>query len=221
MVTVASFYCDRREDYPDAADYLPLLGLLQRSCDRLGHRHVVLSDAEVPGFETFVTPLPRALMPATLMAHRDWIARGDWTGGTALVGADCLIGRNLAEVFDGSFDLLFTSRPHRRWPINTGLICVAESARIPASVAWARAAAACIDEWGDDQVQIAAMVGPVPAEHCTVERHGMQVKFVPLATHNFTPKAPAVPSEAFVVHFKGPRKHMMASWAQQHLGIAA
>lgn len=221
MVTVASFWCDRREDYPDAADYMPLLALLDKSCARLGLRHVVLSDAPVPGFETFVTPLPRALMPATLFAHRDWIARGDWSGGTALVGADCLIGRDLRECFDGSFDLLFTSREHRRWPINTGLVCVTEAARTKAAQAWARAAADCTEEWGDDQVQIARMVGPVPAEHGVYERRGMRVRFAPLATHNFTPKRPEIASDAFVVHFKGPRKGMMAGWAAQHLGIAA
>jgi hypothetical protein len=220
MVTVASFYCDRRADYPDAADYLPLLGLLQASCDRLGHRHVVLSDAPVPGFETFVTPLPRSLMPATLMAHRDWIARGDWKGGTALVGADCLIGRNLTDAFDGTFDLLFTSRAHRQWPINTGLILVAEGVRIKASQAWARAAADCTDEWGDDQVRIAQMFGPVPEAHGVYERRGLRVKFAPLSSHNFTPKALDVASDAFVVHFKGPRKAMMAPWAAKHLGIA-
>jgi hypothetical protein len=222
MVTVASFWCDRRDDYPDAPDYLPLLALLQKSCDRFGLRHVVLSDALVPGFETFVSPMPRALMPATLFAHRAWIAGGDWKEGTALVGADCLIGRDLRECFDGSFDLLFTSRPgHRRWPINTGLICVTEEARIRAAHAWARAAADCTAEWGNDQVQIARMVEPIPEDHGIVERRGMRVKFAPLATHNFTPKRPEIASDAFVVHFKGPRKAMMGPWAQQHLEIVA
>lgn len=41
---VCSFYVDRREDYPDAVDYIPLLLALNRSCHRLGFDHIVLSD---------------------------------------------------------------------------------------------------------------------------------------------------------------------------------
>jgi hypothetical protein len=43
-LTVCSFYVDRREDYPKAVDYIPLLLALNHSCHRLGFEHVVLSD---------------------------------------------------------------------------------------------------------------------------------------------------------------------------------
>lgn len=44
MLTVCSFYVDRRAEYPDAVDYVPLLLALNRSCHRLGFEHIVLSD---------------------------------------------------------------------------------------------------------------------------------------------------------------------------------
>jgi hypothetical protein len=221
MVTVASFYCDRREDYPDAVDYIPLLGLLQASCDKFGHRHVVISDKQVSGFETHVVPLPRDLMLAILFGQRDWIARGCWQGHTVMVGADCLINRDLNQAFTPGWDICITTRKHRRWPVNTGAIYLKGGMAIQASNCWAKAAALCNGEWGDDQAQIATQFAPIPETHRVEQRGFMYVSFASMKTHNDSPKHVTDDSDAFVVHFKGKRKSFMADWAKQHLGIAA
>lgn len=221
MVTVASFYVRRPEDYPKAPDYIPLLKVLQASCDKFGHRHVVLSDEQVPGFETHVAPLPRALMPAIHFAQRDWVANGNWKGVTVLVGADCLVNKSLSRAMQSGVDMIVTSRAHRKWPINTGAIFVREEARLAVALLQARVAEKTGPEWGDDQVQLAAALAPMPPVHCITGRAGLNVQFAPLSTHNDTPKSVDHPSSAYVVHFKGPRKHMMAPWAAKHLGIAA
>jgi hypothetical protein len=221
LITVASFYCKREEEFPDAVDYIPLLRLLQASCDRFGHRHVVISDAPVEGFETFVSPLPSDLMLAIMYGQRDWIARGDWKDEMVMVGADCLVGRDLRQAFTPGWDVCVTNRPHRKWPINTGAIYVKGGARLKLASMWARAAAAVNGEWGDDQVQVAMQFAPVPTTHLPAVRQDLTVQFSPMSTHNHSPKRLDDASSAFVIHFKGPRKSFMADWAKRHMDIAA
>jgi hypothetical protein len=92
-VIVASFYAPRPE-HPRWRDYLPSLALLQRSCDRLGLRHVIIGDAPVDGFDVFETTLPRDLMPAILKGQADAIEF--FKDDLLLVGADCVVASRAA-----------------------------------------------------------------------------------------------------------------------------
>lgn len=98
--TVASFYVIRREEFPnvDPALYFTLLGILDRSCKRVGLRHVVLTDPETvahPSWPAGVEHhafegLPRPLMQCTTEIQARYLESGP--GHDVLfVGADCIM----------------------------------------------------------------------------------------------------------------------------------
>lgn len=221
---IVSFYAERRDQFPDAPDYRPLLDLLARSAARFGHRHVCITDAATAPTlpcETFVTDLPHNLMQAVIVGQLAWLRSAEFTEDAVLVGADCLIARDPAGAFgDGDADVIVTSRPWDDAPINNGAVYVRHDVRRAVVALYERAMEACGEEWGADQNAVAAAVAPVPAEHGIATRHGLRILFAPMRTHNAAPKSVEdVAAEAFVVHFKGPRKAFMPVWAARHLGI--
>lgn len=96
-MNIVSFLAPRR-DHPRWTDtYFDLLDILDRSCRRLGLRHVVMTDdADLPTeAEKFVIDLPESLMRAATTAHWAWIANGDWRDhDTCFVGVDCIVLKN-------------------------------------------------------------------------------------------------------------------------------
>lgn len=223
MVIVASFYAPRPALYPNAVDYRPLLALLDKSCARFGLEHYCITDPEAApgiGCNTFAATMQQSLMPAFFEGQAQflasWAARGR---NVILVGADCLVNRDPAPLFDGSFDIMVTSRQHERWPINTGAVYIHASTVARMAAMYGRMAKRCGHQWGDDQIEIARMLGPVPVSHGDYHSAGLRVRFAPMKRFNDTPKALEQVSDAYIVHFKGPRKHMVADWARLHMSL--
>lgn len=224
-MNVCTFFVHRPEDWPEAADYPLFLQYVQRSCDRLGLRHVVLTDHRsvplLPGIETFATDLPRSLMRAVTQAQAAWLEHGDWRGeDTLLTGADCLVMRDPREVFVGRWDMAVTLRPlHPRYPINTGTIVVRRKSRERVLPLFQRIAARCGDKWCDDQRAIQDELGPMPTQHGVFERAGLTVAFLPMRVHNDTPRDAEDRCErACVLHFRGKgRKAVMQPWVERWL----
>lgn len=231
MITVASFYARRPAQYPDAPDYRPYLDLLTRSCQRLGLYHICITDAATaPSLPcaTHTCDLPENLM---LAFYRGWhsllcsVSHGDFI----LVGADCLLNRDPTPLFaEGGFDLAVTARQSR--PLNLGALYVSDAGRLHVADLLVRGAAALGPNpvWGQDQEVMHDLLAPVPSiaadappgHYIEGLRFGCRVRFLPMMSHNFPPARAEQPSDAVVVHFKGPRKNFMADWAARHLALA-
>lgn len=214
---VASFFAPRFEKWP-GCDYVDCLKLLQASCDKLGLRHVLISDRHFDGFDTFVQPLPVNLMRAFLEGQRNFVAQLD--GPALLVGADCLLTKSPLGVIDGR-DAAFTVYPRRTNAINNGAVWVAgpHCAKI-----WDKAIEFNPVQWGDDQRSQEEALAPIPdriKKPWDSERLGLKIRFLPCEQYNWFPDTLDDDGNmATVVHFKGnKRKKLMRPWAEKYLGI--
>jgi len=216
-VIVASFLAPRPA-HPKWRDYLPSLRLLQESCDRLAVPHVVISDAELPGFDVLRAELPEALMPAILLGQAQALDRLD--DDILLVGADCVIARSPAGGFAGC-DVAVTLGNFYDCRLNTGAIWVRRHARQAAAAIWRAAADGMAEGWGDDQLALAAQFAPLPRRPGVMEtRAGLEVSFLDADVWNIAPDTEADPCpEAVVLHFRGGRKLWSAAWCRRHLGF--
>lgn len=225
MITVASFYAPRPE-HPFFQDYAPFLNLLRASCERYGHRHVVLTDDAGLGPDAYVAPLPRSLMRAVTAAQHAWLADpANATTPTLLVGADCVLAQDpeplLRRAVDGHKDLGITVGPFADCRMNTGMIYVPR----PAAVAhiWADALVRLGEdgaderaEWGDDQRALLAAIdqaqGDWPAH--------VRVAELPVDPWNLAPEHPDDDCRRGVVlHFRGQRKAWMADYCREWLRL--
>lgn len=226
-LNVLSFWVRRPVEYPHAPDYVPLLRLLQQSCDRLGLRHVVMTDATTAegwpdGLEAYREDLPPRLMQAATEAHARWSAGGDWQGcDTLFVGADCLIVRHPDEEFPKVPALAVTLRiGTKKYPINTGAMMLRQHGRREAAALYRTVADRCGPTWCDDQRAIRDALAPMPGAWGTVRRAGMKVAFLPMRTFNFGPSSiDDAPGKAVVAHFRQKRKEFMPAWAARYLGL--
>jgi len=226
-LNVCSFFVYRPNENPRNHDYLPMLRLLQKSCDALDLRHVVLTDQATAnelrpeGFETFAAILPVSLMQACTEIQALWLEQGDWQGAdTITVGADCLILRNPDKHFPASSDadLCVTLRPgHDRYPINTGAILYRSIARGRLATIFRGIAESTGTRWCDDQRAIEQALSPMPDRHIFAERQGVQVAFLPMFVHNQSPTSVRDPARAAcVLHFRGKNRKYMTEWAAIH-----
>jgi len=226
-LNVCSFYVHRPAENPRGNNYLPMLRLLQKSCDALDLRHVVLTDqATAPvlrqeGLATFEAALPISLMQSCTEIQAQWMERGDWHGAdTITVGADCLILQHPDDVFPNTVavDLCVTLRPgHDRYPINTGAIMIRDHARRLAAETFRTIANTTGTKWCDDQRAIEEALAPMPARHGVFERRGLKVAFLPMHVHNQSPVSVKDPARgACVLHFRGKNRKYMPEWCARH-----
>jgi hypothetical protein len=213
---VASFFAPRFDKW-EGCDYLDCLRLLQASCDKLGLKHVVISDRQQAELETFITPLPDNIMHALILGQREFIA--SLKGPALLVGADCLMTRRPEGVIDGC-DAGFTIYPRRECFINNGAVWVTGP---HCATIWDEALKRKPRAWGDDQKTLRDSLLPVPnkikapVDH---ERLGLKIRFVPCTGYNWFPDSlDDDAGMAMVIHFKGERKKLMRGWAKKYLGI--
>lgn len=202
---VASFHAPREDRW--GVDYDALLMLLDASCQRLGLRHVVISDSPRPALlETAIFDLPENLMLAILDGQRQFLAAT--SGPVLLVGADCLLTAN-PPVLIGSIDMaITTSDQFSDCRMNTGAIWCADG-RTCAPV-WQAALDDNPQKWGEDQTTL----------YDAVKESGLRVREVRAEDYNWAPNNEfddaGMPA---VVHFRGRRKAWMADWALRHLGL--
>jgi len=228
-LTVASFYVERREEHPKAADYPSMLRILQASCDRLGFRHVVLTDRKTVdsglwplGVEAWIAPLPSPLMQACTEAQaRYFECRPD--GDTLFVGADSILLADPRPHLPADADLCVTARKSSVLldAINNGFQFIRGHAAERAAPLYRRVASRCGETWRDDQKALVAELAPVPLVPGLHDRAGLRVAFLPMRRFNDCPRWPGDPcKDAVLLHFRGrQRKKMMFAWAKRQ-GLA-
>lgn len=225
---VASFWVLRPEEHPEAAarNYPGMLKVLQRSCDRLKLRHIVLTDERTAssqewpeGIEARVTWLPEPLMRAATEAHARYLESSPDTD-TLFVGADCIVLRDPSEFYPSQADFCVTYRGRKSgMPINTGTMFIRKEAAEDVALFFRAVADRCGTRWCDDQRSLCFALMPLPLEHGVVVRKGLSVGFVPLdPLFNVIPNAPEEEHlDACVLHFKGKsRKQLFFDWAKHH-----
>lgn len=228
-LTVASFYVERREEHPKAADYPAMLRILQSFCDRLGIRHVVLTDRNTVdsglwplGVEAWVAPLPGPLMQACTEAQARFIGNGP-DGDILFVGADSILLADPRPHLPADADLYVTSRRPRGGldAINNGFMFIRNRAREQAAALYRRVADRCGTAWMDDQKALVAELAPVPMPTVIEDRAGLRVGFLPMRRFNHWPRWRGDPCEdVILLHFKGRTgKKLMPEWARKH-GLA-
>lgn len=226
---VASFWVHRPFEFPNAADYPAMLRILQRSCDRLGLRHVVLTDRATRFGEAGLWPrrdddlpiegrlfdLPVPLMKAVTSAQAQWLyeieAREE---ATLFVGADCIMLRQPTEP-PGCHLAVTYRNPTARYPINTGAVFARPHKRVRGI--FKTIATICGETWCDDQRAIRNVLDPMPATYGNYGRAGLQVAFRPMHPFNVLPRDLDDRCEgAQMVHFRGKaRKQFLFDWAKR------
>jgi hypothetical protein len=229
--TVCSFWVYRPIEHPNAFDYPVLLRILQASCDRLGIRHLVLTDHATlaserwpRGIEGWASDLPQPLMQATTAAHANYLETMPQTD-VLFVGADCVLLRNPSKHYPKDVALSLTYRnPHARYAINNGFMVVARHSVEKVAALYRRVADRCGTTWCDDQRALIAELSPMPSACGIHERAGMRVCFLPMGPFNSLPRTPDDPARgAVALHFRGKqhatgqhRKDLMVDWARRH-----
>jgi hypothetical protein len=225
MVEVASFYAPRYDHPKHVYDYLDCLAVQRDSCERFGCRQIIITDLDTEHTlahrraHSFGVNLPRELMPAILAGQLALLESGI-TDDLLLIGADGLLGRDPAPLFDGGFDLAVTTHPFADCVLNTGMIAVSAGSAAKVAPIWRQALAQCGTQWGDDQLALAAILHPT-LDHGLADRGGLRVKFLPVPGYNDAPDRVDQEMDALVVHFRGPRKQWMRAWASRHIETAA
>ncbi len=228
---VCSFWVYRPVEHPTAFDYPVLLRILQTSCDRLGLRHVVLTDHATlaserwpAGIEGLASDLPLPLMQAATTAHANLLEAMP-ANDVLFVGADCILLRDPSSHVPSDVALSLTYRhADARYPINNGFMYVHRSAMAHTSALFRRVADRCGAVWCDDQRALIAELSPMPASCGIYERAGMRVCFLPMMPFNNMPRTVDAPAgSAVAFHFRGKqhatgqhRKELMVAWAQRH-----
>ncbi len=211
-MNVLSFFAPRL-DHPFYQDYRPYIALLRESCERFGHRHLVLTDDPNVGDDAYVVRgLPHNLMRAFLTVQHAYLADPQFANTpTLLTGADCVLAQD-PSVFDdliGDADILVTVGDFTDCRINMGAIYIPR----PADVAriWADAIKRCAGEWGDDQRAFRDALAADPV---------VRVTEVSVDPYNLAPEHPGDDCRRGVVlHFRGPRKAWMTAYCHEWLGI--
>ncbi len=218
MIEVVTVFAGR-DEYPQWRDFLPLLELQRRTAEKFGHRHVVVSDGPLQGFDVLQVELPRSLMHLQLTGQVEYLKQWSGEHHVVLVDADVLIARALEAAFDGSFDIGLTRRENPIAPINNGVMYVAAGARRAAIKFYSKALGLCREHWGGDQEAIGMAAAPVPDRYRTERRAGCRMAFLSMRTHNVTPRREGAVHQhsPFAVHFKGDRKGWMKTYAESFL----
>ena len=191
-------------------DYLPLLELQRRSTARqAGHNHIVVGDADLPGFDVMKVALPEPLMKLILTAQVAYLEQWPGKWPAVLLDVDCLVNKNLLPAFSiGDWDIGLTHRASAVSPINNGAMYIAAGARDKALKFFSKALSICKDHWGGDQEAISECAAPVPRDDTVQMRDGIRIGYLPMHVYNIIPEVEGAyhRRHPYIIHFKGEKK---------------
>ncbi len=200
-------------------EYLKLIDLAFSSAKRLGYETILVGDIEAGDRRLcFPSSLEPHLMNWVLAAQLAYINSPVFDCNSVIFSPDALIAKPLDEIFDLDFDVAFTNRDNKRWPINNGVIFLKPEKRLQIAKLWEDARVTCkaypigIQDWyGDQQALHDVVLAKRP------QLHGIKPALLPCDVYNASPRygeefdANLIES-AYIVHLKGKRKHLMRDY---------
>lgn len=178
--------------------YADLIQLAFKSANRFGYETRLIDDEDVKR-----PHLP--LMDWILHAQLHFIKSDEFNQDTVLFSPDAIIQRPLSPVFKMGFDMAFTVRNNKRWPINNGVIFIKPEKKNLISAFWADCAIRCskyeqhVRDWYGDQLSLHEEL----LAH-NDKPYGLNVLRLPCSQYNANPG-----SGSYIAHYKGKRKDDM------------
>ncbi len=199
--------------------YLRTIDLAFASAKRLGYETVLVGNV-IAGDKQIDFPADKEahLMNWVLAAQRAFIDSPLFDCDSVIFSPDALLTRHIDKVFTLGFDIGFTIRNNRRWPINNGVIYLRPGRKREIAKLWHRAQKICKDypvetqDWYGDQQALHDVW--LAGHH---ERLHLNVSMLPCDIYNASPAygedldAKMIES-AYIVHLKGRRKHLMQEY---------
>lgn len=158
------------------------------------------------------------LMNWVLAAQQAFIKSSLFDRNSVLFSPDALIARRLDDIFDMPFDMAFTNREHRRWPINNGVIFLKPTNKKRIGCWWEDARTTCksypleTQQWFGDQQALHDLY--LQGFHVD---YGLNIRMLPCERYNASPIVSTelddkLTKTAYIVHLKGQRKEMMSKY---------
>lgn len=196
--------------------YLNLIDMAFASAKAQGYETVLVGNIDAGDIKmNFPADREPLLMNWVLAAQHHYINSSLFDCDTVIFSPDALITQPLESIFALNFDMAFTNRDHKRWPINNGVIYLRPHRRQKIAAWWREAMQKCkeYDEetqnWFGDQQALHDLY--VQGNH---HRLGLQVALLPCSNFNASPASGEkldtnLLKSAYIVHMKGKRKDMM------------
>ncbi len=198
-------------------EYLALIDQAFASAKRHGYETVIVGNykGHADHWIYFGVDKESRLMNWILAAQLAFIESPLFDCESVLFSPDALINKPLDKVFELDFDVAFTDRDNKKYPINNGVIFLKPAQGIREF--WLLCLAKCrtysedIQDWYGDQLSLWDVYNS--GAH---ERLGVKAMLLPCDTYNASPKQDVIDrrmiENAYVIHFKGKRKHMMKQY---------
>lgn len=199
-------------------EYEELIKTAFASAKRLGYETVLVSDIELDCAD-IVLPFDASneeyLMNWIVAAQLHYLKSSLFSCNSVFFSPDAIITKDLKPVFLNSFDIAFTDRLNRRYPINNGVIYIKHSDKKPNIISlWQKALDICksydidLQKWYGDQKCLHDLYLTNAPQNL-----GVKISLLPCAIYNATPLTedfqPLLMRGVYVLHFKGKRKHLM------------
>lgn len=206
-------YCHKGND-----EYPVLIKDAFKSAERFGYNTVSVGNYAL-GKQHIDLAYDREplLMNWILAAQKSYIDSPLFNCNSVLFSPDAIINKPLEPVFSKSFDMAFTNRNHSKYPINNGVIFIKPGKNSGISGFWGDCLAICknysidIQEWFGDQKSLWDAY-----QNEVYLKYGLDVSMLPCDKYNASPSAHvfdgSMINDAFVIHLKGKRKHLMAQY---------
>ena len=223
-----------------SSEYMEMIDLLCRSarifhpgaeCTLLTDKATRVTGLSGPINRVDSTIDHKALMLSRTLAQADYLAKSTFSRPMAFVDSDILVNASLARVFKVDFDVALTWRINKAMPINGGLMLLNNRRPERVRAFFQRFVSIYLEHyanesgWFGDQLALRDVVGlshRVLSKSKLIDSGGVRVLMLPCDTHNFSPDnlyaEIATPlADKAILHFKGPRKRLMAPFWCAHL----
>lgn len=202
-------------------EYLELIKDAFYSAKLYGYKCITVGDTPLGDIHIdFPASKEVHLMNWILAAQKEFIDSEYFDGYSVIFSPDALINKPLESVFTNYFDVAFTDRDNKKYPINNGVIFLKSHNKKGLSSFWARCLEICkgyaldIQDWYGDQLSLWDAYSA--KEH---EKLGVNVALLPCAIYNASPRKGQIDDnilkEAYIIHLKGARKTMMKLYKER------
>lgn len=230
MKIIITFFNKGSETIRDAksSDYHDYIKLAFESAKKFGYETVlVTSGAEFENNADHVIRLKDEepfLMNWILQAQKAYLQSDLFNEDSVLFSPDALIRKDLTPIFEKEFDVAFTERAARKYPINNGVIYLKPKNKNRLIQLWDEFIYRC-DQYDFDQKH---WFGDQKAIIDTFEHYGNQpfslkVLKLPCELYNASilnnnleaqEADPLLIEKSFILHFKGARKDLMKQYIE-------